>query len=547
MKNARQLAALVAIATITSAATAINATEGVSPGAGDRLAVIRDGCTTFSWGEVDGAAFYEVVAYQLPESKDFAALAGVDLSQTDEVLYTRVAGKATAWTPELDRCFASGGSFVWFVRAVFDENASPAAGDWSQGLFFSVAAAPSAQEVRQALGVMQRYLAEGGDGGEELAALISDADLDSDAVTRAPHRSRNAAANKLDGRVLPGTAAIRGEQVDPTGETYGVYGITNSSTDGSLAVVGEATAATGEVFGVGGITASADGAGIIAFNAANGTDLVLGADGYSAHLTELGLARSAPGPVTFSFENSEPTGSMMLQIDGVDVVTTATDHDTVGGLSCLDNQIAKWNTVLGEWECSGDMDTDTLAGLSCASGELAKWNGAQWSCDSDLDTDTLAGLSCGSGQVVKWDGSTWGCAPDLDSDASGLRGSRVWLLPYWQQGGDNNHYTDVRIANLGSGSALASCRWFSVGTPVLERLDFWIEAGGHGFCNTQSLGDWGHGWMAVESGEPVFADASISKTNIVNYAISRDRNAPMIPIDCSSPQGYEFVCAALAE
>ena len=351
MKNARKLAALVAIAMITLVATAVNATEGVSPGAGDRLAVIRDNCPTFSWGEVDDAASYEVVAYRLPKNEDSIGSAQVELSKENEVLYTRVAGAATAWTPSLERCFLSGGSYVWFVRAVFDEDGTPTAGDWSEGLYFSVVAAPSAEEVRQALGVLQRYLEEGGGGNEELAAITSG----SGSGGGAPQTTRNAGTIKVAGRALPGTAAIRGEQPDPTGETLGVYGISNSSTNGSFGVAGESTAATGEAYGVGGITASVDGAGVIAFNASNGTDLILGADSYSAHLTEMGITRSLPGPATFDIDNPDGAGSMTLRVDGVEVVTTATDRDALGGLSCMSGELTKWNG--SQWVCAPDADS----------------------------------------------------------------------------------------------------------------------------------------------------------------------------------------------
>jgi len=379
MKNARQLAALAAIAAIILTATAVNATEGVSPGAGDRLTVIRDGCPTLSWGEVDGAAFYEVVAYRLPEGQDFAALAGFDLAETDEVLYTRVSGKATGWTPDHERCFAARGNFVWFVRAVFDDGDGLSADDWSQGLYFSVTAAPSAAEVRQALGVLQRYLAEGGGGTEELVGLISDVDAGP------AHRTRNTATNKLTGRVLPGTAAIKGEQTDPTGETYGVYGVTNSSTDGSIGVVGEATAETGEASGVSGITASADGAGVIAFNAAGGTDLLLGAGDSSAHLTELGLTRWLPGAAAFDINNPDGAGSMTLRVDGVDVVTTATDRDALGDLGCASGEVAKWNG--SQWVCGPDADS------TYSNGNQLDLVGTTFNVvegpDSGLDADTF--------------------------------------------------------------------------------------------------------------------------------------------------------------
>lgn len=374
------------------------------------------------------------------------------------------------------------------------------------------AAAPTTEEVRQALEVFLRYLDEGGDGSEQLAAILSNAAVN----TSTGRRSQSVGKSGLVGRSLPGTAAVKGEQMDPTGETYGVYGLTGSGTLGSSGVAGEATAATGEVFGVAGVTSSADGAGVVAYNAANGTDLILGADGASAHLTELGLSRSIPGPATFNVTNSDGAGFMTLQVDGVDVVTTATDSDALGG-------------------------------LNCAGGEVAKWNGSAWQCAEDLDT--IDALACAAGEVAKWDGSVWGCAPDLDSGVPGLRPSRVWLLPYWHQGPDIVDFTRVNFANVGTTGTYVSCRWFESGTLVLEELDVWVGLGAIRGCNAQALqGTHHHGWMVAESDEPIIASANIENTaSDVLGTRMKDRNAPIIPIDCSSPQGYEFVCAQLSE
>ena len=349
--------AIVVSVFVMSASPASAATpEGVSPGSIGRIATIRGECPTFSWGEVDNTAYYEVVVYQLPERIDHAA--ELELSADREVLFTRVIGSATGWTPELERCFNLGGSYVWFVRAIYDEDGVLESSEWSQGRFFSVAAAPSTLEVEQALEVLRRYVKKGGDDTGSIEHLFPDGE-----GARRTARQTGAAripADPKDGErsVLTGSAAIRGEMPDPTGESYGVAGISNSP----------------------------DGAGIGAANAAGGADLVLDgtAQGVAdAELSESGVDRFSIAAQTFDITNSG-SGDMTLRVDGVDVVTTLTDQDTLGG-------------------------------VSCAGGELAKWDGNQWSCDSDSDADTLAGLSCGGDQVAKWNGSAWTCAPDDDT------------------------------------------------------------------------------------------------------------------------------------
>ena len=88
MKNAARLTALMALlALITLTAGSASATETVSPGALDRLAVVETRCPTFSWGADDGAAAYDLVAYVLPED---AALQ-VELTADTEALFARVA------------------------------------------------------------------------------------------------------------------------------------------------------------------------------------------------------------------------------------------------------------------------------------------------------------------------------------------------------------------------------------------------------------------------------------------------------------------------
>ena len=265
---------------------------GVSPGALDRIAAVRGDCPTFSWEEVDGASLYELVVYALPEDADPSA--ELELTADDEVLYTRLPGGAITWTPEVGRCFAPAGAYVWFVRAVLENDGELQDGEWSRGLYFTVAASPSADEVRQALDVLQWYLESGEGGDREIAALLSGADAGGDAG--AAPRSRSATPKGTAPDTLAGTAAIRASMPDLTGATFGVYGITNSTTDGSLGVVGEATGTSGEVHGIGGITASPTGAGVVAYNTADGPDLMLASEtGGSAWLTESGLVRNVSG------------------------------------------------------------------------------------------------------------------------------------------------------------------------------------------------------------------------------------------------------------
>jgi len=220
------IAITVALFTVLATAAWAATPEGVSPGAVDRIATIRGECPTFSWGAVAGSVFYELVVFELSEG--YEPDAALELTVEHEVLYTRVAGTATAWTPELERCFIPGGTYVRFVRAVLGEYGVHEAGDWSEGLYFSLSAAPSAEEVEQALEVLRRYVGESGANLKSVERVVPDT------VDRRPATRRSGAgrtpSDLKDGErsVLTGPAAIRGEMPDPAGETYGLVGVTNS-------------------------------------------------------------------------------------------------------------------------------------------------------------------------------------------------------------------------------------------------------------------------------------------------------------------------------
>ncbi len=201
MKNATRFLGIIALGLIMIAADSASATEGVSPGAGDRMAQVNNACPTFSWGMDSGAVAYDLVAYLLPEDASQSA----ELTADTEVLFTRVAGSATSWTPSADRCFAPGGRYVWFVRAVSELAGDQVieASEWSAGRYFTVPAAPSVDEVARALEVLQRYVAQGGDA----QVLASTAAPASGGNPNAPLKGGDVGGPKS---VTTASAAIRG-------------------------------------------------------------------------------------------------------------------------------------------------------------------------------------------------------------------------------------------------------------------------------------------------------------------------------------------------
>ena len=255
------------------------AIEGVSPGAADRLAQVNNTCPTFNGDGEAGAVMNELVAYELPEGDEAA---GVELTADAEVLFTRVPGGASSWTPSADQCFAPGGRFVWFVRAVSELAGDQVieASDWSAGLVL--------HGTRGAFGrgeCSARWTCCGGwdaaNGGGSLMLSSAAATVTAAAPVPAGVADAGAVSGTGSGSSHPksiptASAAIRGEHPDTTGEKYGIVGT----------------------------SASLDGAGLAAANTAGGPDLVL--DGsvngeVDTQIYQRGLTRESADSENFAF------------------------------------------------------------------------------------------------------------------------------------------------------------------------------------------------------------------------------------------------------
>ena len=277
--------------------------NGVSPGAVDRIAEIEGRCPTFIWSPIPGAAFHELVGYRLPKDSESADLSAVELSDADQVVFTKVPGAASAWAPELAGCLTPGGEYVWFVRAVYREEDGEVAeaSEWSYGRYFSISSMPSAGEVEEALGVLRRYAGHTVDP-EGLETERAD--------TNRPAPSRRVAVpQQVPKSVTSAKTAIKGTVSDVAGETYGVVGISNSP----------------------------NGAGVAAANTNGGPDLVIDGseDGRpDAVFTQAGIDRASPSEQWFSLINSD-TGVLSLNVEGTIVGDgsglTAVDADTLDG------------------------------------------------------------------------------------------------------------------------------------------------------------------------------------------------------------------------
>jgi len=378
--------------------------EGVSPGAVDRIDAVESRCPTFIWGGVPESVAYELVVYRLPDEPQASGTAEIDLSASNQVLYSRVPGGATAWQPRLADGLDPGGSYVWFVRAVFREEADEIieAGDWSAGRFFSIPAMPSAEQVRQALDVLQSWEAANGDGSLPLSsATVTDAAAASVPASAAAANSGSGSGtgSSRPKSVPTATAAIKGSIPDASGEVYGIVGISNSP----------------------------DGAGVGAANTAGGPDLVLdGSEDFlaDAELSQSGIDRAWGTPQTFDIRNSIGAG-MTLQVDGVDVTTTEYELDadqlisgTVpdGRLAGTYSQALTLNNPANDFTGNGagltGVDADTLDGTDGAdfatdaeAAGLVAVHAASADHDGRHYTETELGTSSAGG-AVHWDNLT---------------------------------------------------------------------------------------------------------------------------------------------
>ena len=290
MRHTQTVTALVAIVIFCSFPVFGDGPEPltISPGATDSVTGVEVRCPTFSWLTAPGAAWYELVVYQLPPEFD-PATASIDGAV--EVLFAELPRGAMSWTPPLESGLAPGADHVWFVRAVFDAEGLDVNGEsrWSSPRFFHVAA-PTPVGVDEALRVLSAYIGAGG----ELEAGVDAGTFPARANDAGRRRGDGVADTKLSGTrvkdVGTARAAIRGEAPDPTGETYGVVGTSSSP----------------------------DGAGLGAVNTAGGADLVLDgfADGETdTAISQWGIDRASPGVETFSIANTGG-GVMNLWVQG---------------------------------------------------------------------------------------------------------------------------------------------------------------------------------------------------------------------------------------
>ena len=271
------------------------APRAVSPGRAVSFAMAASACPTFSWAALPGSVEVELVVFAVVGESEPALAA-------QPALTVRLPGGASSWTPAAEHCL-SPGRYAWAVRGQSEGDgegevtAAPAS--WSEALLFEVRERPTTQELENALDVVRRHLATGG----VLPSAASDS-------------------------VAAGTDRRRDVRREPT---------KNERVE----------VARGE---------SSDLPERVASAAGSEPNLVLGGTPV-ARLAASDFRRESDDGMVFDFHNPG-AGTMTLQVDGVDVVTTATDQDTT---YLPGNQLQLTGTTFDVVEGSGSgLDSDLL-------------------------------------------------------------------------------------------------------------------------------------------------------------------------------------------
>jgi len=286
------------------------AVETVSPGELAAASAPAPPCPTFHWTADASAAGFEL------------AVAAVEGGAGGDETYHRLwsvelpAG-ATGWTAAGGHCLEAGRSYYWSLRPIGNEEAADGdreAAPWAEARRFEVPEAVSDDELAEAIAVVRRYLASGGELAETPAAGAKPA-------SRRP-------GVRLQATLVPetaptGSAAISGSYPGAVGETYGVLGRSDSSS--GRGVVGYASSLTGSTYGVYGEVESLTGIGVYGqTSATSGSSYGVEGRSYSsAGRGVRGLASALSG-FTVAVEGwaDSPNGTGVRGVDGSTLGTT---------------------------------------------------------------------------------------------------------------------------------------------------------------------------------------------------------------------------------
>jgi len=204
----------------------------------------------------------------------------------------------------------------------------------------------------------------------------------------------------LAGLALTSAVSVGAQNRATAGSSMGAKTVPSAKT----AIKGGISDASGETYGVVGVSNSPDGAGLGAANTGGGADLVLDgiADGQvDTILTQAGIDRPSGVDQTFTLQNSG-AGLLEFYVNGILYGNggglTNVDAASLGGSIpeefALNVELAVSGLSSVHWDNLTDLptwlddgDDDTLGGLSCTEGQIARWDGASWVCSHDVGVE----------------------------------------------------------------------------------------------------------------------------------------------------------------
>ena len=135
-------------------------------------------------------------------------------------------------------------------------------------------------------------------------------------------------------------------------------------------------------------------------------------------------------------------------VGGLSIVTPDTDQDSLALFSCTDEQILKYDAIVGDWFC--ESDNDSLSNLNCNHQQIAHYDSAlgAWVCAEERGA--LGMLACSAGQVAYFDGSVWQCQNStalFDQDGDNI--------PTWEDCDDTDSSSYSRAQDIDCDGFLA--------------------------------------------------------------------------------------------
>jgi hypothetical protein len=184
-----------------------------------------------------------------------------------------------------------------------------------------------------------------------------------------------------------GSAGVFGKATAPSGQVHGVRGWTDSTTDGSAGVAGRADASSGQVYGVHGRSDSAAGAGVYGYAPGQG---VWGTSASSGGIGVRGTNTSFdPGGIGVSGSSYYGIGVQGLGGNGVGVKGEGNGFAAVEARNYSDG-----HGVYAETDGPGEGGTAVYAQANDPGG-IALWG------NSDSDDATLVLRNDGSGDLIR--------------------------------------------------------------------------------------------------------------------------------------------------